>query len=248
MVLLIAVGLYAVVDGFSLAVLEEDRGNYGRVVPGLVVERLSSTGEEGTRRVGGRGHSGRVDLHIPGFDPYSTAIRVLTSGSASAFIIDYQYGCTVGSGRCFGRDFVDHGLWARLRVGGPVNVRQSVGEKSTARLDENPQWRLAITTTAFGGVLLIAAALLSGRLRFRPLARYVKAPAVVTAVDEIQYGDEKRWRVTFRYFDQNAEPQESIDEANDPSWRVGEACVAVYRPQAPDLATLQPLAAHGRSA
>jgi hypothetical protein len=126
-------------------------------------------------------------------------------------------------------------------------VRQSIGEKSS-RLDENPHSRLALTRTALGCILLVAAALGSGRLRLRPRARYVKAPAVVTAVDEIQYGDEKRWRVTFRYFDQNAEPQESIDEANDPSWCVGEACVAVYRPQAPDLATLQPLAAHGRSA
>lgn len=244
-VLLIAVGLYAVVDGFSLAVLEEDRGNYGRVISGVVIERLSSTGEEGTRKAGGRGIRGGSVVRMSGFDPYSTAVRVLATGSASAYIADYQYPCSAGSGRCAGRDFVDYRLWSRLRAGGPVNVRQSIGEKSTARLDDNPQWRIAITTAAFGGALLIAAAFLSGRLRLRPAAMYIKAPAVVTAVDEIRYGDEKRWRVTFRYFDSNSEPQVSIDEANDPSWRVGESCIAVYRPHAPDVATLQPLPGHG---
>ena len=112
-------------------------------------------------------------------------------------------------------------------------------------------WRLG-TRVANGWsrderVLLIAAAVLSGRVRFRSLAKYVTAPAVVTAVEELRYGDEKRWRVTFRYFDADAQPQESIDEANDPSWRVGEEGLAVYRPQAPDVATLQPLPAHGTS-
>ena len=135
-------------------------------------------------------------------------------------------------------------MWSRLRAGSPVNVRQSVGEKSASRLDENPQWRLALTRATVGGVSLIVAALVSGRVRFTSLAKYVKAPAVVTAVDEIQYGDEKRWRVTFRYFDASSQPQESVDEANDPSWRVGEDCIAVYRPQAPDAATLQALPDH----
>jgi hypothetical protein len=32
--LLIGIGLFAVADGFSLGVLEEDRANYGRVSPG----------------------------------------------------------------------------------------------------------------------------------------------------------------------------------------------------------------------
>jgi hypothetical protein len=243
--LLTGVGLFAVADGFSLGVLEEDRSNYGRVMPGVVIERLSSTGEEGTRIVGGRGIRGRLVVRTSGFDPYSTFVRWLSSGSPSAYVVDYRYGCGAGGGTCFGRDFVSHDLWLRLRTGALVNVRRSLGEKSTSRLDENPQWRVAVVTTATGCLLLIAAALLSGRVKFRPLARYIRAPAVVTAVHEIQYGDEKRWRVTFRYFDEHAAPQESVDEANDPTWRVGEACVAVYRPQAPDVATLQPLATHG---
>lgn len=248
-VLLVAVGLYAVADGLSTAVLEEDRVNYGKVLSGIVVERLSSTGDEGTRIIGGRyGGVHRNGVRSPGFDPYSTAVRWLATGSPSAFVVDYRYGCGAGSGTCWGRDFVNYELWSRLRPGTRVNVRQSIGEKSTSRLDENSHWRLALTQTALGCILLLPAAIRSGRLRLRPRARYVKAPAVVTAVDVIQYGDEKRWRVTFRYFDGNAEPQESVDEANDPSWRVGEACVAVYRPQAPDVATLQPAAAHGRSA
>jgi hypothetical protein len=159
-------------------------------------------------------------------------------------VIDYRYSCATGSGTCFGRDFVSHSLWSRLHAGSPINVRRSPGDTATARLDENPLWRLALTRAAVGGVFLIGAALLSGRMRLRPLAKYVKAPAVVTAVDEVQYGDETRWRVTFSYFDADSQAQESVDEANDPSWRVGEACIAVYRPQAPDVATLQALPDH----
>ncbi len=246
--LMIGLGLFAVADGFTLAVVEEDRANYGRVSPGIVTERLSSTGEDGTRTIGDRMNGRRAAVRTPGFDPYSTSVRFLASGSPSAFEIDYRYPCGVGTGTCFGRDFVSHSLWSRLHDGSPINIRQSPGEKRTSRLDENPLWRLALTRAALGCVLLIVAALLSGRMRLRPLAKYVKAPAVVTAVQEIRYGDEQRWRVTFRYFDANAEPQESVDEANDPAWRVGEACIAVYRPQAPDVATLQPLDTHGAEA
>ena len=244
--LLIAVGLFAVADGFSLAVLEEDRENYGRVVSGIVIERLSSTGEAGTRVAGARGR--RIDVRMPGFDPYSTAVRLMASGSASAFIVDYRYPCGVGTGACFGRDFVNYDVWSRLRAGASVNVRRSAGERTTARLDDNPQWNYALTEGAVGGLLLLAAALLSGRVRLRAPARYVKAPAVVTAVQQVQYGGETRWRITFRYFDHQSEPQESVDEANDPTWRVGEECVAVYRPQAPDIATLQSLATRRQSA
>jgi hypothetical protein len=244
--LLIGVGLFAVVDGFTLAVVEEDRTRYGRVTSGVVVERLSSTGEEHTRTIGGKGRG--VIVRTSGFDPYSVVVRWLTLGSPSAFVVDYRYGCSVGTGTCWGRDFVSHDAWSRLHAGMPVNVRRSTADESMSRLDDNPQWRLALSRTAVGCVLLITAALLSGRVRFRTIAKYVTAPAVVTAVEEVRYGDEKRWRVTFNYFDANSQPQESVDEANDPSWRVGEECIAVYRPQAPDVATLQPLSTHGRLA
>jgi hypothetical protein len=246
--LLIGVGLFAVVDGFTLAVVEEDRTNYGRVSAGIVVERLSSTGEDGTRAVGGAGIRRRAAVRIAGFDPYSTLVRFLASGSSRAYVIDYRYPCSAAQGSCFGRDFVSHSLWSRLHVGSPINVRRSPGEKTTPRLDENPLWGPAVTRAALGCVLLIVAAVSSGRIRLRPRVKYAKAPAVVTAVQEVSYGDEKRWRVTFCYFDANAEAQESVDEANDPTWRVGEACIAVYRPQAPDVATLQPLSTHGGAA
>jgi hypothetical protein len=242
--LMIGVGLFAVADGFTLAVVEEDRTNYGRVSSGIVMERFSSTGEDGTRAVGGAGTNRRAAVRMSGFDPYSTFVRFLASGSPSAYVIDYRYPCAVAQGACFGRDFVSHRLWSRLRAGSPINVRRSPGEKTIPRLDENPLWGLAVARAALGSVLLLVAAVSSGRIRLQPRVKYVKAPAVVTAVHEVPYGDEKRWRVTFRYFDANAEAQESIDEANDPTWRVGEACIAVYRPQAPDVATLQPLPTH----
>lgn len=243
--LLIGMGLFAVVDGFTLAVVEEDQTRYGQVSSGVVVERLSSTGEDGTRTIGGPGSGATV--RTPDFDPYSVSVRWVTTGSASTFVVDYQYGCSIGTGTCSGRDFITHDAWSRLRAGMPVNVRRSIGQESRSRLDDDPQWRLALSRAAVGSVLLIAAALVSGRVRLRS-TKYVTAPAVVTAIHEVQYGDETRWRVTFSYFDANSQPQESVDEANDSSWRVGESCTAVYRPQAPDVATLQPLPRHAQSA
>ena len=239
--LLIGMGLFAVADGFTLAVVEEDRSRYGRVSPGVVVDRLSSSGEEGTRTIGGLGSGASV--RAPDFDPYSVTVRWLTTGSPSAFVVDYRYGCGAGTGTCWGRDFITHDAWSRLRAGMPVNVRRSIGDESMSRLDDKPQWRLALSRAAVGCVLLMTAGLVSGRVRTRG-AKYVKAPAVVTAIREVQYGDEKRWRVTFQYFDADSQPQESVDEANDPSWRVGESCIAVYPTQAPDVATLQPLSDH----
>lgn len=242
-VLLIATGLFAVADGFSQGVLEEDRARYGRVSPGIVTARLSSSGEEGTRTIGGVGRG--VFVRTTGFDLYSTIVRSLASGSVHAWVLEYRYPCATAIGTCSGRDFVSHELWSRTSEGTRVNVRQSAGEKTTSRLDENPQWTLALVKTAFGCAMLALAGVLSGRVRLRRRVKYVKASAVVTAIEPVKYGDDTRWRVHFSYFDENDQPQESVDEANDPGWTVGEACVAVYRPQAPDMATLQPLASHG---
>ena len=202
--LLVAAGAIVLVDGFSLAVKEESRDSYGRVVTGVVTKRST------------------VD------------------GVWTAFVIDYRFPCRTRTGSCSGREIVSRELWDRLRYGSTVRVRQAEGEVTTGRLDDNPQGSNALIKAAFACLLFACACVASGRLRFRGPG-WKKAPAVVTAVQPVASGHETRWRIKFAYFDAQGNPQESIDEVNDPSWKVNDDCVAVYRPQAPDMATLQPL-------
>jgi hypothetical protein len=241
--LLAAAGVIALIDGFSLAVIEESRARYGQVVSGVVEERLSTTGELGTRTIGGRRRFGRgPTVRTTGFDAYQTMTRAVLTGSLDAWVIDYRYPCSIGNGMCRERDFVPHALWLRLEAGHAVNVRQSKEETRTARLDENPQRGLAMVKTALACVLLALAAAFSGRLTILGRRKYVQADAIVTSVEPVKYGDEVRWKVRFAYFDVKGNAQDSVDEVNDPNWKSGDGCYAVYSPQTPDVATL-----HGRA-
>lgn len=236
-------GAFALIDGFSLAVIEESRARYGVVVSGVVEERLSTTGELGTRTIGGRNRFGRgPTVRTTGFDAYQTVSRALLTGSFDGWVIDYRYPCSVAGGRCREREFVSHDLWLRLEAGHTVNVRQSKDETRTARLDENPQRGLALVKAAMACVLLTIALWTSGRLKIFHGPKYIQADAIVTSVEPVKYGDEVRWKVHFAYFDVKGHAQDSVDEVNDPTWRSGDECYAVYRPQAPDVATL-----HGRA-
>jgi len=202
--LLVLAGAMVLVDGFALAVKEESRGSYGRVVNGVVTRRLT------------------VD------------------GAWTTWVIEYRFPCRTRSGSCSGREIVSHELWDQLRAGASVRVRQADGEVVTGRLDDNPQGGNALIKVLFACVLFALACVASGRLRFRGIG-YKKAPAVVIAVQPVAAGRETRWRIKFAYFDAKGNAQESVDEVNDPSWKVNDDCIAVYRPQAPDMATLQPL-------
>ena len=202
--LLVLAGTIVLVDGFALAVKEESRGSYGRVVNGVVTKRST----------------------IDGVWP--------------AWVIEYRFPCRTRSGSCSGREIVSRELWDQLRYGSSVRVRQADGEVTTGRLDDNPQGSNAVIKTAFACLLFVLACAASGRLRFRGIG-YKKAPAVVIAVQPVAAGHETRWRIKFAYFDAKGNAQESVDEVNDPSWKVNDDCIAVYRPQAPDMATLQPL-------
>lgn len=236
-------GAFAFFDGFSLAVIEESRARYGQVVSGVVEERLSTTGELGTRTIGGRNRFGRgPTVRTTGFDAYQTLSRALLSGSFDGWVIDYRYPCSVAGGRCREREFVSHDLWLRLEAGHTVNVRQSKDETRTARLDENPQRGLALVKTAMACVLLTLALWTSGRFKIFRGRKYIQADAIVTSVEPVKYGDEVRWKIRFAYFDVKGHAQDSVDEVNDPTWKSGDECYAVYRPQAPDVATL-----HGRA-
>ena len=160
-------------------------------------------------------------------------------GSLQKLMVDYWYGCSVGRGICYGRDLVGPDLWSRLSVGKTVNVRQGEDETVTARLDQNPQLTLALVQIGIAALFLTTAGWVSGRLKLPTLRHeYVSVDAIVTAVEEVKYRDVSRWRVRFAYFDGNGNAQESADEVTEPIWHPGDACAAVYRREAPDLATL----------
>jgi Protein of unknown function (DUF3592) len=240
---LVIVGVMACFDGFSLAYHEERRARDGRVSSGVVVEKLSSTGAQGSRRIGRWGGRDQVRTRpivtIKGFQFHDVLARTIATGSPSAWVIDYRLPCD-SSYRCFARDFVTEDLWMRLRAGQPVNVRQAGGESTTGRLDENPQWRIATADFAIGAALLCVAGLLSGRITVFRTRRWVTAPAVVLAVEPVRNGEDAGWRVRFAYFDREGVPQESAAVVASTTYKVGDACVAVFQPAHADLATLQP--------
>jgi len=239
---LAAGGVMAFLDGFTLCVMEEGRARYGRVSSGVVVEKFSSSGAQGTRRIGRRG--GRDQQHTRpvvtahGFAFYDPLARLIVTGSAEAWVVDYRYPCA-GSRACLDRDFVTEEEWLPVRAGSTINVRQADWETTTSRIDGNPRWATAFVDLSIGGLLLTAAGLVSGRLVLFRRRRWLTAPATVTAVERLKYGDETRWRIRFAYFDRNGQAQESADQVAQGSWKTGDSCIAVYRPDQPDLATLQ---------
>ena len=241
---LAVIGVMACFDGFTLAYREENRARYGRVTSGVIVEKFSSSGAEGSRQIGRRGGRDqarrRPIVTITGFRIHDMLARLITTGSPAAWVIAYRFPCDAPNG-CYERDFVSEELWMRLRAGQPVNVRQAEGESRTARLDEYPQWKLAAAKIALGAALLFVPGLVSGRFRFRARRRWVTAPATVLAVEPVRTGEDPRWRVRFAYFDQEGVAQESADEVGTRPWKVGDSCVAVFQPTSPDLATLRPL-------
>jgi len=243
---LAAGGVMAFLDGFMLGVMEETRARDGRVSSGVVVEKFSSSGAQGTRRIGRRG--GRDQVHTRpvvtgnGFAFYDPLARLIVTGSADAWVVDYRFPCA-GGRTCFARDFVSGEQWLPLRAGSMVNVRQADWETTTSRIDGDPRWATVFADLGIGSLLLAAAGLVSGRLVLFRRRRWLTAPAVVTAVERLKYGEETRWRIRFAYFDRNGQAQESADQVVQGSWKTGDSCVAVYRPDQPDLATLQPASA-----
>ncbi len=235
--ILLMIGMLGAYEGFTRAVQEDSRSRYGRVVPGVVEEMYQSNGSGKTYTPAGREgpHAGTSGMLI-----YEGLARLLAYGSARTRIVDYRYPCDAGrAGTCHGRDYVAADLYERLAVGRMVNVRQAEGETRTGRLDENPQWAIALWQMGIASMFLAGAGLLSGHLRVRTRAGYVTAPAVVMAVEPVEYRDAKRWKVRFAYFDGNGDAQESADEVAQPDWKAGDDCVAVFRPEEPGLATLQ---------
>jgi hypothetical protein len=244
--LLAIAGLLALFDGGPLAVLEEARVRYGRVVPGVVIEKLSSTGTDGSGEIGRRSrryNRARRIVTITGFRLHEILARWVVTGSPAAWVISYRFPCAAPRG-CYERDFVTKEQWDGLREGQSVNVRHADGETLAGRLDEYPQWPIAIAVLAIGSMLLPLAKLLWSGFALFAGQTWITSPAVVVAVETVRYSDDAiRWRVRFAYFDPQGVAQESADEVAVASWKVGDPCVAVFQPDQPELATLQPATA-----
>ena len=223
-------GALVFLDGFRLGVLEESRTRYGRVVPGVVEDLRTSD-----RTRWEASHLRSSDLST-----YEGICRSLLTFSLDEWVVDYRYPCVGASGICRTREYVTRDLWSRLEIGQSIDVRQSMDEKRTARLDENPQRGLALIKVALSCILLVVAGFFSGQLSLFRGQKYIEVDGVVTSVERVQYGDEVRWKIRFAYFDAEGNAQDSVDEVNDPSWKSGDDCRAVYSPRTPDLATLRP--------
>lgn len=237
--LLFIAGIIGCYEGFLLAVREDGRLRYGTVISGTVIEKYKTNGEGQT--VGTTGRKGPK----PGVSTFLLTRAVahrLAYGSFAIRIVDYRYPCGGGIRKCVGSDYVAPEYWSQLRVGDAVSVRQGWNETETARLDENPQLAYGLWQLGLSAGLLYAAAALGGALPKRRL-KYLKAPAVVLAVEPVQRGGQQRWKVKFGYFDAEGNAQESLDEVSVPTLKSGDDCIAVYRPSSPDLATLQLLEA-----
>ena len=225
-------------EGSVLAVREYQREHSGRVTMGVVVGKLSSIGANGSQRIRAPRYYRSRWLMTNGLAIHDDLARLFLTGSINAWVVEYRYGCELPYG-CSGRDFVPQALWQRLHVNQTVNVRRAKSEMRPGRLDENPRWAYAMFDLAFGGVLLVAAAILSGLLTVPRRRGYLTAPAVVTAVEPVKYRDATRFRVRFAYFDPQGTPQESADEVLT-AWKPGDGCLAVFPADRPDIATFRP--------
>jgi hypothetical protein len=240
--LLAIVAALPLLDGGLLLVREHGRWQQGRVASGVVVGKLSSTGADGSRTIGGR-RRWRASRRMPavvtskGFGIHDVLARLILTGSPDAWMVEYRYPCD-SSGGCRQREVVSHALWSGLQIGQTVNVRTAKGQDDTGRLDENPQWNVALAKLAIGGTLGLLAALVSGRLaRRRP--KFVTAPAVVTSVEPVTAGGKVHWRVGFAYLTAAGTPCESADEVYVSGLQPGDSCTAIYPPDHPDLGTLR---------
>jgi hypothetical protein len=235
-------GMLALFAGYELGVLEVSRTQYGHVYPGHVVEKLSSTGAEGTRHIGPNSGRNQIETQpvvtINGFHFYDSLGRLIVTGSPFAWVVEYRFACDAPH-PCSGRDFVTQEVWNRLAPGAAINVRQADGETGTSRLDENPQWRFAAADLGLGAVLLFLAGLASGRISLFRRHEWWIVPAVVTAVEPVTYQDAVHTRVRFAYFDRNGDAQESADEVVGGAWKPGDECEAAFRTDQPGLATLR---------
>jgi hypothetical protein len=239
----LVLGLLAVIpllDGGFLLVEEYDRWHEGHRSTGVIVGKLSSTGAEGSRTIGGQRFS-RPSHRTPevvtstDFGLHHVLARLLLTGSRDAWIVEYLHPCDSGR-QCRRREAVRRALWSTLQVGQTVTVVSA--HNAPARLDANPLWGTAVAQLAMGGVLGLLAAWLAGRLRRRG-PKYVTVEGIVTSVEPIPAGGKVHWRVGFAYFSADGIAYQSVDEVYVAGLQPRDGCTVVYPPEQPELGTLR---------
>ena len=240
--LLAAAGALPFLDGGVTLVREFGRWEHGSVGSGVVTARYSSTGEDGSRTIGGSRFS-RGSWQSPwirtgtGFRTHDVVTRILLTGSTDAWVIDYRAPCDLPGG-CHFREFVRHDLWTRLQVGDRVNVRRAKYQNDRGRLDENSMWKVGAYNFAIGSSLGLLAALVVRGWRLPRRRKYRTAEAVITSVEAMRVGGKMQWRVGFAYFSADGRARQCEDEVYVPGLKPGDACSAVYPLDRPDLGTL----------
>ncbi len=223
--------------GFYLAVEEDALGRYGRVVPGTITNRYSTTGEQGTPTIG-RGYRAFIRTSNEN-EFYDMLARLVATGSAHMWVVDYRYPCEAPR-PCWERSVVSHQRWAQLRAGQTLNIRYVTGTFGGARLEDQPLWAAAIARMAIGVILAAAAALAWGTGPAFRRVRTLTTLAVVTEVEPVRYRGGSRWRVKFSYLDRDGTQHEASDEFASPAWKPGDTAVAMYEPGNPKAAGLRP--------
>jgi hypothetical protein len=247
-------GFFAVVpllDGGVLLVEEYDRWHDGHISTGVVVGKLSSTGAQGSRTIGGdrlsrSSHRTPEVVTSHGFELHDVLARVMLTGSRDAWIVEYSYPCDAGR-PCRRREEVRKALWSTLHIGQTVSLVAATGSHASSRLAANPLWGTALAKLLIGGVLAVLAALVSGRV-WRPASKYVTVPGIVTSVEPIAAGGKVHWRVGFAYFSPDNVAYQSVDEVYVDGLQPRDTCTVVYPPDQPDLGTLRSFSSplHGR--
>ena len=228
-------------SGGLALVRESDRWQQPRVVTGVIQEKLSSTGENGTRTIGG-GRRWRAGRRLPtvltsnGFGIDDELARLILTGSTNAWVVEYTYPCRSARGACWQREFVSHGRWSELRTGERVNVLTLSSNGTRGRLENNPLLGTALVKLAIGVTLVAIAALISGRWP-RRRERDVIVPGVVTSVERVA-ADGDVWRVGFAYFSGDGTAREGADEIYVSGVRPGDSCTVTYPENRPELGIL----------
>jgi hypothetical protein len=237
--------VFPLVHGGALVWKELDSWQHGRVESGVLIGKLSSTGEAGTRTIGGRRFSRRSGQRrrVPdiftgnGFRMDDVLARVVLTGSRNAYFVEYRHPCEAPAG-CYQREEVRYPLWTQLAVGQTVDVRTVRGQPERARLDLNSPIGIALAKLGLGSVLALVAGMLWGKLSLRRRG-HVEVPAVITGVEPVQAEGRTCWRVRYAYFTADGTACENVDEVYAPGLKTGDNCLAVYPPDRPELGTLR---------
>jgi hypothetical protein len=232
---------FPLLDGGVLLVWEWGRREAAGVASTVIDAKYSSTGENGTRTIGGSRFS-RPSRTVAwlntseGFRADDVLARVLLTGSKNAWVVEYRYACEASRG-CVQREFVSYELWSRLHVGQIVNIRAAKEPGDSGRIDENPMWNIAFAKLAIGGIVALAAALASASLTLRR-REFLTVPAVITSIESVNAGGK---RVVFAYTAADGVTHESIDEVYAGNLKAGDDCLAVYPADRPHLGSLRVL-------